>query len=51
MRYLLILNDEGEFSKYAIKHSIGGAPRRSVKLVFPAQAKPLTEEWAKLKVA
>jgi len=49
MRYLLILNDEGEFSKYAIKHHI---PQSSRKLVFPGEeVKTLTEEWAKLKVA
>jgi len=47
MRYLLILNDEGEFSKYAIKHSVS----KSSKLVFPSEVKPLTEAWAKLKVA
>jgi len=49
MRYLLILNDEGEFSKYAVQH---GVPDRS-RLVFPTQkeVKPLTEAWAKLKVA
>lgn len=49
MRYLLILNDEGEFSKYAVKHSV--TQSCSTKLVFPAEAKPLTEAWAKLKVA
>lgn len=49
MRYLLILNDEGEFSKYAIKHHVS---QNSKKLIFPAQeVKPLTEAWAKLKVA
>lgn len=48
MRYLLILNDEGEFSKYAIKHSV----RSSKSLVFPAEeVQPLVETWAKLKVA
>lgn len=49
MRYLLILNDEGEFSKYAVKHYVS----QSSKLVFPTpeEVKPLTEAWAKLKVA
>lgn len=47
MRYLLILNDEGEFSKYAIKHTVWD--RKPTKLVLPDQA-PLTEEWAKLKL-
>lgn len=49
MRYLLILNDEGEFSKYAIKHRVSQGIK---KLVFPDQeVKPLTEAWAGLKVA
>lgn len=50
MRYLLILNDEGEFSKYAIKHYV--SPHRP-KLVFPAPTKveSLTKVWAKLQVA
>ena len=49
MRYLLILNDEGEFSKYAIKHAVWAT---GTKMVFPAaEAPPLTEAWAKLKVA
>lgn len=50
MRYLLILNDEGEFSRYAIKHYVSQS--RSTKLVFPTQeeAKPLTEAWAALKL-
>lgn len=49
MRYLLILNDEGEFSKYAVKHQVLQNKR---KLVFPAQeVQPLVEAWAKLKVA
>lgn len=49
MRYLLILNDEGEFSKYAIKHYVSQDIK---KLVFPTEeVKPLTETWAELKVA
>ena len=49
MRYLLILNDEGEFSKYAIKQMGFGAVDTS--LVFPNQeVKPLTEAWAALKL-
>lgn len=49
MRYLLILNDEGEFSEYAIKHHVS---QGSKKLVFSAEeVQPLTEAWAKLKVA
>ena len=49
MRYLLILNDEGEFSKYAVKHHVS---QRSTQLVFPVQeVQPLTEMWAKIKVA
>ncbi len=49
MRYLLILNDEGEFSKYAIKHHVSS---NSGILVFPTQeeVKPLTEAWAELKL-
>jgi len=51
MRYLLILNDEGEFSKYAVKHTVWQNDGTK-KLVFPAaEAKPLIEEWARLKVA
>ncbi len=49
MRYLLILNDEGGFSKYAVKHYVS----QSTKLVFPTvtDVKPLTDAWEKLKVA
>ncbi len=51
MRYLLILNDEGEFSKYAVKHGVWGAGK-SFKLVLPAaEAPPLTIAWAKSKEA
>jgi hypothetical protein len=50
MRYLLILNNEEEFGKYAIKHSVSQSRRPG--LVFPTTVeKPLTEAWAKLKVA
>lgn len=50
MRYLLILNDEGEFSSYAVKHHV--PQNTGSKLVFPAQeVQSLTEAWAKLKVA
>lgn len=49
MRYLLILNDEGEFSKYAVKHAVLKSSR---KLVLPAAEIPaLTEAWSKMKVA
>ena len=50
MRYLLILNDEGEFSQYAIKHHVSQGS--GTKFVFPNQeeAKPLTETWAALKL-
>ena len=49
MRYLLILNDEGEFSKYAIKQTLWC--NDSSALVFPAQeVKPLTDAWTALKV-
>lgn len=48
MRYLLILNDEGEFSKYAVKHAVW----EGKNTIFPAAEIPtLTEAWAKLKVA
>lgn len=47
MRYLLILNDEGEFCKYAVKHAVSSPI--PVPAVFPMEeSKPLTEEWAKL---
>ncbi len=50
MRYLLILNDEGEFSKYAVKHMVLAGT--GANLVLPgAEAPTLTEAWAKLKVA
>ncbi len=49
MRYLLILNDEGEFSKYAIKH---GVYETAKNLTFtPKVVRPLVEVWAGLKVA
>ncbi len=49
MRYLLILNDEGEFSKYAVKHSVR---QGSGIIIAPDwEVKPLTETWTKLKVA
>ena len=52
MRYLLILNDEGEFSEYAIKQTVRqGTSTRLVLPVAPAPAPALTEAWAKLKVA
>lgn len=44
MRYLLILNDEGEFCKYAVKHAVSSP----IPAVLPMENKPLTEEWAKL---
>lgn len=46
MRYLLILNDEGEFSKYAIKHSI-----YSDAVIKLPVVRSLVEEWSSLKVA
>lgn len=48
MRYLLILNDEGEFSKHAIQHSVCKRSK-ATKLVLPVE--PLTEAWTRLKVA
>ena len=50
MRYLLILNDEGEFSEYAVKHHVS---QNRTKLIFPdtEEIESLTKTWAKLKVA
>jgi hypothetical protein len=48
MRYLLILNDEGEFSQHAVKHHVFAS---GTTLEFSAQEESLTELWAKLKVA
>ncbi len=48
MRYLLILNDEGEFSKHAVRHRISLA--RPVKLEIPfVEERSLSEIFAKLK--
>lgn len=48
MRYLLILNDEGEFSEYAVKHAVWSPNKR---LVVPKKQVSLAEEWAHLKCA
>lgn len=49
MRYLLILNDEGEFCQYAIRHHVH-QDRSTARLVLPEPI-ALPEAWAKLKVA
>lgn len=46
MRYLLILNDEGEFSKYAVKHSAGSG---SVLQLPKQDNRNLAEVWAEIK--
>lgn len=56
MRYLLVLNDEGEFSKYAVKHRIWKTAKNKTIYDLEDQAESkteagLTKEWAKLKVA
>ena len=50
MRYLLILNDEGEFSQYAIKHNANNWASGPSIFVKP-KALPLVEAWQKMKVA
>jgi hypothetical protein len=45
MRYLLILNDEGEFSKYAVKHSVI-EPRVPLQLPKP---RLLADVWNEMK--
>lgn len=47
MRYLLILNDERDFRKHAIKHTI--IQKKAAPVV--EDLKPLTEIWKGLKVA
>lgn len=44
---LMILNDEGEFSKVAVKHSVNTFTETGT-IAFP-QSKLLTEVWAELK--
>ncbi len=46
MRYLLILNNEEEFSKHSIKHSV---INRSRVLRVPSPMLSLPEQWSKLK--
>lgn len=50
MRYLLILNDEGEFSKYAVRHKCSQLPPTNKKLVFtPTEVEPLTTIWDQMQ--
>lgn len=48
MRYLLILNDERDFRKHAISHSV--SPMMKPRVAEPEQ-EPLTEVFRRLKVA
>jgi hypothetical protein len=50
MRYLLILNDEGEFSQYAVKHRIYVSTGSDLTVTMDAgKNRRLTELWADLR--
>ncbi len=48
MRYLLILNDEGEFSKYAVKHAVHDFGLSWLAALKLPDQRPLTEVWGEL---